>query len=468
MLHVSVFVLVHVLQLVVATDLMNGTLEYGEDYMDYIFGGYKAEKHTPWMAYLGNCGGAIISDQAILTAAHCIKWNAKNPKYVVTVGSDRKEYEIARTFHNKKFDINLEPILGNDIALFITKEKIRFGPSVQAICLPRKPMWGAKINLSGFGAVTTFIDEYKKLHAAEFKRIKLVAREDWRKYKKLITQRSKNESVRKFLNKIQSRMVAAIKALFPGLGDIFSLLRSGVVPPQNKKRCIMLLTAPIGLVPNNITPDISRQALVRGVGLMESAIKASSRGKYNAGPLGNRNTLYPGNDEQRFLELCNIMMDLHSSPLMAEVASPILMQMDGTILSPETCRKPKRTPKASGWSRILKFGKGAETKKSEGNNGLLRASTPVPWDGTCLDVSNSSFCSGDSGGPISTRRPDGKNYVLGVVAYNSQTLEAFPDLCNCNCVKGEAMDQDIVTRVDIYTKWIKRTLKEKGLSAPAC
>merc|ERR1719187_2148067 len=130
MLHVSVFVLGQILQLVAATEPVNGTLEFGEDYKDYIFGGYQAKTHTPWMAHLGNCGGAIISDQAILTAAHCIKFGDKNPKYVVKVGSDKKEYKIARTFHNKNFDINKGAILGNDIALFITKEKIRFGPSV--------------------------------------------------------------------------------------------------------------------------------------------------------------------------------------------------------------------------------------------------------------------------------------------------------------------------------------------------
>jgi len=406
------------------------------------------------MAHLGNCGGAIISDQAILTAAHCIKFGVKKPKYVVKVGSDKKEYKIARTFHNKNFDINKGAILGNDIALFITKEKIRFGPSVQPICLPRKPMWGAQIKLSGFGAVTTFIDEYKKLHAAEFQRIKLVSREDWRKYKKLAEKRSKSKSVRQFLNKIQSRMVAAIKALFPGLGDIFSLLHSGVVPPENKKRCIQLLTKPIGSVPNDVTPDISRQALEIGVNNMERAIKEASMGEYK-------------DDEQRFLELCTSIMDLTYSPLMAEVTSPVLMQMDGVILSPETCRNPKRTQKALGWSRTLKYGRGAETREFEGNKGLKRASTSVPWDGTCLDVSRSSFCSGDSGGPISTRS-NGKNYILGVVAYNSQAFEFFPDLCNCNCVNGEAMDQDIVTRVDMYTNWIKRILKTHGLSAPSC
>jgi len=410
-------------------------MEFGTDYDDYIFGGYEAKTHTPWMAHFGHCGGAIISDQVILTAAHCIRWDRKNPKYRVRVGPDKKAYDIAKTFSNKNFDIKSKPLTGNDIALFITKEKIRFGPSVKPICLPRKPMWGAKINLSGYGAVTTFIDEYKKLHAAKFNKIPLVSRANWRKYEKLVQKlerRSKSE--RSFMKKVLNRLRVALKTLFPKLyDDIYIRLVRGTVPRQNIAKCIKLLTKPIGSVPNDITPHLSRLAIERGVKMMvENLMKFSTK--------------YLSNEE-RFVAFMNLMMDTstRNNPLMAEVTSDVLMKMDGVILSPDTCLKPKRGPK-----------------------GLYRGSVRVPWDGTCLDASHSSFCSGDSGGPISTRAPNGKNYVLGLVAYNTQNFKAFPDACNCNCQIGEATDVDVVTRVDIYTNWIKGILKKEGLSAPAC
>lgn len=435
MRHVLLFALGNILQLVAARELLNGTMEFGTDYDDYIFGGYEAETHTPWMAYLGNCGGAIISDQVILTAAHCIAWHKdpKDRKYHVTVGSNKKTYDIAKTLYNKKFDIDSKPLDGNDIALFITKEKIRFGPSVKPICLPRKPMWGAKINLSGFGAVTTFIDEYKKLHAAKFNKIPLVSRANWRKYVKLFKKKRQSRSERSFMKKVKYQLRVAIKTLFPGIGNVlFTMLGRGTVPRQNMAKCIKLLSKPIGSVPNNVSPHISRRAIERGVEtLVEDIEKITKKGYRDV--------------EQRFVALIDLMMNTHTTPLMAEVLSDILMKMDGVILSPKTCLKPKRGPK-----------------------GLYRGSVPVPWDGTCLDVSHSSFCSGDSGGPISTRAANGKHYILGLVAYNRQTFKAFPDVCNCNCQVDETKDVDVVTRVDIYTDWIKGILKKEGLSAPAC
>jgi len=434
MLHVSLFVLGHFLQLIAAKELLNGTTEFGEDYTDYIFGGYQAEKHTPWMAFLGNCGGAVISDQAILTAAHCINWKKRNPKYVVKVGSDFKAYDIVKTFHNTNFDIDASVLTGNDIALFITKEKIRFGPSVQPICLPLKPMWGAKISLSGFGAVTTFIDEYKKLHAAKFNKIKRVSKADWKKYVKLAEKRRKSKTVKDFLKKISFRLIAAIKTLFPGLGNILTLLGRGVVPRKNRERCLKILTKPIGSVPNKIRPEISRQALEKGVNKTAYYINEVAQKNYK-------------NVHQRFVAFMKHMLNTRKTPLSEEGLSPdVLMKMEGVILSPETCLKPKRDQKG----------------------GLTRGSMRVPWDGTCLDVSHSSFCSGDSGGPISTRLANGQNYILGLVAYNSQNLQNFPDACNCNCQKAGATDQDVVTRVDMYTKWIKGILKKEGLSPPAC
>jgi len=434
MLHVLLFISGHILQLVAARELLNGTMEFGTDYNDYIFGGYEAETHTPWMAHFGHCGGAIISDQVILTAAHCIRWGEENPKYQVKVGSDKKVYDIAKTFHNKNFDIDSNVLTGNDIALFVTKEKIRFGPSVKPICLPRKPMWGAKINLSGFGAVTTFIDEYKKLHAAKFNKIPLVPKAIWKKYVKLFEKKRQSKSERSFMKKVRDRLTVALKTLFPGMDDIYTLLSSddSVRLHDCIVKSIKLLTKPIGTVPNDVSPHLSRQAIEHGVKRMVHYIRKVIRdGGYK-------------NVEQRFVAFMNLMMDTKHTPLMAEVASDILMKMDGEILSPDTCQKPNK------------------------KKGLYRGVVRVPWDGTCLDVSHSSFCSGDSGGPISTRAADGKDYVLGLVAYNTQNFQAFPDACNCNCQVGEATDVDVVTRVDMYTNWIKGILKKERLSAPTC
>lgn len=81
------------------------------------------------------CGGAIISEIFIITAAHCINPNGMQ-NYSILVGTPYRyegdDYRIVRTFIHEKF--NLEKVL-NDIGLIQLEKAIEFSSHVASIPL---------------------------------------------------------------------------------------------------------------------------------------------------------------------------------------------------------------------------------------------------------------------------------------------------------------------------------------------
>ncbi|XP_028135555.2 phenoloxidase-activating factor 1-like [Diabrotica virgifera virgifera] len=130
----------------------------------FIVGGTEAGlKEFPWMALLGyrntvgkiewNCGGSLISNRYVLTAAHCVTRQAQaqvgqltyvrlgehNLKYNVDCNKDgicnKKAITsgISKIIIHKDYDTTLH---SNDIALLRLSRKIAYTDSVRPICLP--------------------------------------------------------------------------------------------------------------------------------------------------------------------------------------------------------------------------------------------------------------------------------------------------------------------------------------------
>lgn len=131
---------------------------------DRIVGGQQASRgQFPHQASLRRvrgrghfCGGAIVSDRFVLTAAHCTQGRFAIPAEVrVAVGGHRifdgTLHNVSRIVNHPRYNSRS---MENDIAVIQTTNKIIFGPEVRAIALPTQNLpdeTGIRILVSGFG-----------------------------------------------------------------------------------------------------------------------------------------------------------------------------------------------------------------------------------------------------------------------------------------------------------------------------
>ncbi|XP_020010111.2 granzyme B-like [Castor canadensis] len=131
-----------------------------------IIGGHKAKPHSrPYMAYLWNldndsgrlCGGFLIQEDFVMTAAHCLRRSIN-----VTLGAHNiKEQEktqevipVKRAIPHPDFN---HQRLTNDIMLLQLERKVKLTPAVQLLSLSRgnsqvKP--GTVCSVAGWGWMT--------------------------------------------------------------------------------------------------------------------------------------------------------------------------------------------------------------------------------------------------------------------------------------------------------------------------
>ncbi|XP_015927281.1 complement factor B-like [Parasteatoda tepidariorum] len=146
--------------------ITNGTIDYSQCGVGLeklgkqtgrgrIVGGRRAPEPWPWMAALYfteqgfqselQCGGSIIHEKLILTAAHCLftkKGERRKDKEIiiklgltnVTNETNVQEYEVKKFFIHPQYRLGL--IYDYDIALLQLKRPIEFNAFIRPICLP--------------------------------------------------------------------------------------------------------------------------------------------------------------------------------------------------------------------------------------------------------------------------------------------------------------------------------------------
>uniref|UniRef100_A0A5F8GHI0 Complement factor B n=1 Tax=Monodelphis domestica TaxID=13616 RepID=A0A5F8GHI0_MONDO len=110
-----------------------------------------AQERTPWHVIIkpsstDTCRGALISDQWVLTAAHCFHKKNNIDLWRVIVGDPKskrgREMQIEQWFIPEEFDVyakkqqGIEEFYGNDIALLKLTEKVKMSSHARPICLP--------------------------------------------------------------------------------------------------------------------------------------------------------------------------------------------------------------------------------------------------------------------------------------------------------------------------------------------
>ncbi|XP_063628905.1 chymotrypsin-1-like [Cydia splendana] len=139
--------------------IYGGHAIYIEDapYMAALFGDYYGFRYF--------CGGSIIHERFILTAAHCIRSIEDTSSIKVLVGSDNLEQKSG-VFLDMEKHLCYKAFIPfgnlNDICLLKLKEPIRFGNKVAKISLPDEDLKleeGAQVNVTGWGSTDGYYYE---------------------------------------------------------------------------------------------------------------------------------------------------------------------------------------------------------------------------------------------------------------------------------------------------------------------
>ena len=125
------------------------------------------ENGNRWETY---CGGAVISNYTILTAAHCFFFYRLRNFHIVR--RNKTKIRLGDQRHNDKYDVlaktyEINTVIGHpkyigrgpkhDLAIVFTKEPIMFNPRIKPVCIPTvfdntpDKYTGENVKLAGYG-----------------------------------------------------------------------------------------------------------------------------------------------------------------------------------------------------------------------------------------------------------------------------------------------------------------------------
>ncbi|XP_019490439.1 PREDICTED: mast cell protease 3-like [Hipposideros armiger] len=149
--------------------LLSPRAEAGE-----IIGGHESKPHSrPYMAHLGNCGGFLVREDIVLTAAHCARRLCSSITVTLGAHNIKQKEETQQKILVKKAIIHPDynyPQCANDIMLLQLEKKAKLNANVRLISLPTmtdqvKP--GMVCNVSGWGRLGVNTTGNGKLHEVE-------------------------------------------------------------------------------------------------------------------------------------------------------------------------------------------------------------------------------------------------------------------------------------------------------------
>lgn len=170
---------------------------------DRIFGGVAtAIDEFPWMALLEytweehnnakvfGCGGSLIDERHVVTAAHCLsdsnpmltgvrlgEWNTSSPRDCASPDDctdDPVNIPISMIFKHPRYNVNGQE--ENDIAVLRLRDPVTYSYFIKPICLPSDPELRTKTNFTGVKFVTAGWGRTEKKQQSD---VKLKTAIDW-------------------------------------------------------------------------------------------------------------------------------------------------------------------------------------------------------------------------------------------------------------------------------------------------
>jgi len=116
----------------------------------------------PWQILMmsngrAGCGGTLVSNQWVVTAAHCVANNLNPRTYTIRVGEHNRnsregseqDIRVSRVIKHQSYNPRS---MNNDIAMFKLSKPVQFNKYVQPACLPSgPPPVGSSCMITGWG-----------------------------------------------------------------------------------------------------------------------------------------------------------------------------------------------------------------------------------------------------------------------------------------------------------------------------